>query len=162
MEEGINTRLNKIENMLEETVADKRQEKKSKLERKLKLTTGKKKRNYVVILKINENRDLEIVKEPIQNQSVTIDGVPRLATGEHVLNYKKEPILIQPSWSVEPFAPSKHFKESLEDGSNTRGYSILLARMKEGAISAKKNIGWGLSIGMIIILGVLAYGLFAG
>jgi hypothetical protein len=160
MEEGINTRLKKIEETLKEEKEVK--PKKSKLTRKFKMSGFRKKGNWITIMKINENKSVDIKKEPIINQTVMIDGIPRLATGEHVLSYGKENVMILPSWNVEPFSPSKNLQESIINGSNAKGYSLLLSRMKEGHISAKKQVGWGIGIGVLIIIGVLAYGLFAG
>ena len=91
------------------------------------------------------------------------NGIPRLATAQYVMYYKKNPMIILPSWSVEPFSPSKNLTDSMEDGSNTKGYAILLAKMKQEQIATKKQISgiikWILGIGFIVLVG---YALISG
>ena len=92
-----------------------------------------------------------------------VDEVPRLASGQYVFSYKNKPIIICPSWSVEPFSPSKSYQSSLRDGSNTAGYRLLLNKMQTEAIKLKGKIGGlGLTIGGLIIGGIIIYGLLTG
>ncbi|HDK42719.1 MAG TPA: hypothetical protein ENG87_05025 [Candidatus Pacearchaeota archaeon] len=130
-----------------------------------KVGKSQKKKNYVTILIVNENGTCDFKKYKIEEQTVLHDLVPRLATSEYVLFDKKgNPIIILPSWSVEPFSPRQNFNESLTNGSNKKGYSILMNRMKTETISAKKKMGnlakWiiGLVIGGIIIYALLTSG----
>lgn len=120
------------------------------------------KKNWATVIKINENRGVSITKEPIESQSFMVDKVPRLATAEYILNYKGRPLMIQPSWTVEPFSPSKSLLQSLADGSNKVGYQILLERMKAGALLAKKKFTMGAGIFGAIVLAIIGYALFTG
>lgn len=158
-EKSLKERLAQIENSLEQLTEV--PQKKSKLIRKMKTTQQKKSNNWVTIIKINENKGIKIEKQQIRGQSVIVDDVPRLATGEYLLNFNKEPVLIVPSWSVKAFTPSEDYQRSLADGSNTAGYRILLERMQSGVLAAKKKLSMGVAIGVLILLGVVLYGVLA-
>ena len=118
--------------------------------------------NCVTVIKINENGFLDFRKERIVEQTIIVDGVPRLATPEYVLHFKKNPCIILPSWSVKPYSPEDAVKASLEDGSNTKGYKILMARMKSDSLGAKPQSGmikWVIGIIFAVIVG---YALLTG
>jgi len=119
--------------------------------------------NYVTVIKINENGFLDFKKEKIVEQTIIVDGIPRLATPNYVLHYKKNPCIIQPSWSVRPFSPEDAVKESLNDGSNTNGYKILMARMKSDSLGSKPQVSgmvkWVIGIIFAVIVG---YALLTG
>ena len=122
---------------------------------------GKKKQNYVTLIKINENSQITFKKVKIVDQTFIEDDVPRLASAGYVLFHKKNPVIILPSWSVEPFSPLVHYNKSLSDGSNSVGYPLLMARMKKEQISSAKPMGnfikWALGIGL---LGIILYAIF--
>jgi len=127
-----------------------------------KMTRGKRKKNHVVVLKINENKGVTFKTMPIKEQTINIDGVPRLATGEYVLDYNGTPLIIAPSWSVEPFSPTKSYTDTIEKGTNTVGYNVLLAAMKSNMMQGKKEFGMWLIIGAVVLVGVAAYMYFYG
>ncbi len=130
-----------------------------------KVSSAKGKKGYVTVFKINENGFLNVTRELISEQTIMIDGIPRLATPEYILHLKKNPVVILPTWSVKPlksedlvkpFSPTEHQKKSIEDGSNTKGYQILIAKMKSEAINPKKSIGnivkWIIGLGLVAII----------
>lgn len=163
MAEGIKKDIADLKEQIELlTQGEKKKPREFKLPTMAKLNRRRVRDNWVTIIKINENGSLAFKKEPIIDQTVEIDGVPRLVTAEYVLNYKNKPIIIQPSWSVLPYSPSEQYRKSLSDGSNTVGYRILLERMKAGAIGLKKKIGAGMVIGVLVGLVVVGYLLFGG
>jgi hypothetical protein len=126
-----------------------------------KVGARQKKRNYVTLLKINENNQINFKKVQITDQTFMEDDIPRLAAAGYVLYWKKNPFVILPSWSVEPFSPMEHYKNSLINGTNTVGYSLLMATMKKEQITAKKQMSgllkWGIGI---IVLGIIVYAIF--
>lgn len=129
-----------------------------------KVGRSQKKKNYATILVIQENGIYDFKKYQIVNQTVLHEMIPRLATVGCVLfNKKGNPLIILPSWSVEPFSPKKHFYESLENGSNVKGFAILMDRMKTQQIAQKKKIGNALKwiIGALIA-GVIIYAILTG
>ena len=99
---GINEELTQIKNFLKEK-KEKEDEKKGK---KFRLPFGKKvgrsqaKRNYVTVMKIQENGNVVFTKKQIEDQTFMEDNIPRLASTDFVLRYKKNPLIILPSWSV--------------------------------------------------------------
>jgi hypothetical protein len=122
------------------------------------------KKNFVTILKVNENGHADFVKEPISEQTVMIDEVPRLATAEHIINIGKNPIMVIPSWSVQPINWKTNHETSLDDGSNIAGYKLLLNRMKLSTVESQKKgmppfVLWIIGI---LIVGGIAYALFTG
>jgi len=137
--------------------------------KKFKIPFGKKvkgaraKKNYITVIKINENLHLDFNVMRIENQTIMIDKIPRLATTQYIMYYKKMPFIILPSWSVEPFSPSSHLKESLTDGSNVKGYAILLEAMARGQLKDKKQISglikWIFGLGVAALIG---YALITG
>jgi hypothetical protein len=163
---GITDQLNQINKDLKEI---KGEEEKSK-SRIFKLPFGKKvsnsqaKKNYVTVIKVNENGFPEFLKEQIIEQTVLIDGIPRLATPEYIIHYKKCPIMLLPSSSVEPINWREMHKRSLSDGSNAAGYRLLMNRMKLSTVEGvkKKMSGWIAWVFGAIVLGIIGYALFTG
>ena len=159
-EDNIKTKIDRLSEKMDEIIQqeEKKKSKGFKIPSKGKLSKDKVKKNWVTIVKINENKGVDFTRQQIEDETIMIDGVPRLATGESVLNYKGKPLMIVPSWRVEPFSPTKDFKESLLDGSNTKGYALLLARMKKGILEpVKKKLPIGIIIVVLAIIGIIAY-----
>jgi len=129
-----------------------------------KVGRSQRKKNYVTVLLINENGSYNFKKYQINEQTIMHDLVPRLATTDYVLfNKKGNPMIILPSWSVEPFSPKQNFTASLENGSNKKGYQILMSKMKSEVVSEKKKMGgiWKWIIG-IAIAGIIIYAFLSG
>jgi len=159
------TRMDRIEEKLDEIIegGGKKKIKKFNIPIKARLGARRLKDNYAIVIKINENNQLDFIKEKIIEQTIMVDSIPRLASGKYVMNYKNKPVIIVPSWSVKPFSPSESYQESLKDGSNAAGYRLLMNRMQGEAIKLGKKIGgWGIGIGGIIIAGIVAYSLISG
>jgi hypothetical protein len=136
---------------------------------KAKVRNKKAKNGWVGILKINENGFITGSKQQITEQTVMVDGVPRLATPDYILKLKKGfntyPVLILPSWSVEPlkpFSPKENYEESLAKGSNIAGYRLLLNRMKLSTVEGgvKKSLGWMAWLIVLGLVGVIIYAIF--
>jgi len=125
---------------------------------------AKARKNYVTIIKVNENGHANFLKEQIDEQTVIVDKIPRLATAEHIIQFKKNPIMIIPSWSVQPISWKQNYESSLLNGSNTAGYQLLMNSMElnKSELGKKKMKGW---IGWLfgaIVLGIIGYALFTG
>lgn len=159
-EDNIKTKIDRLSEKMDEIIQqeEKKKIKGFKLPSKGKLSKSKVKQNWVTILKINENKGVDFTRQQIEDETIMVDNVPRIATGESVLNYKGKPLMIVPSWRVEPFSPTKDFRESLTDGSNTKGYALLLARMKKGILEpVKKKLPIGIILVVLAIIGIVAY-----
>jgi hypothetical protein len=150
-------RLDKIEELLKSEKQEK--EKKLKLPFKARVGKSKAKKGYIGILKLNENRTITPSKQKVEEQTVIVDGVPRLATGDHIYYMGKFPIMILPSCSVEPLTSTSLFEKSLESGSNIKGYSLIMNKMKLDVVG-KKTFGGGW-IKWIIIIGLIGLVIYA-
>jgi hypothetical protein len=153
--------------MLTENTKEKEVKLKSKfwkLPGKANTSKAKQKKNWVGILKVNENGIIEPTRQQIIEQTIMVDGSPRLATPEFInywpkskLSLKKYPVIWLPSWSVIPWSPDESIQKSLMDGSNTKGYQLLLNRMKLSNIEQKKAMGgwvkWVIGIGLAALIG---------
>lgn len=157
-------RINKnIEEKLKEIEDKKGKKKKFNIPFFKRVGLAKKKLNYVTVIKLNENGQLKFDVQQIRNQTIMVDKVPRLATAQHVMYYKKNPIIILPSWSVEPFSPAENLAKSLTDGSNVKGYAILLEKMQQEQLGTKKPIGGLLKIGLgVALAAIIGYAFVSG
>lgn len=151
-----------LKNLLSEQKGVK--EKKFKYPMGKKVGKGQKKKNYVTVLILNENGIADFKKYQIENQTLIHDKIPRLASTGHVMRDKKgNPLVILPNWSVEPFSPLEHYNKSMIDGSNKKGYQMLLESMHLQLASSKKKIGkilpWVIGIGLV---GIIIYAILSG
>ncbi len=128
-----------------------------------KVGSAQKKKNYITLFRINENGSGVIKKVRIDEQTFIEEGIPRLAAAGYVINIKKNPWIILPSWSVEPFSAMDNYKKSLKDGTNTVGFKLLMNKMKLEAVNPKKQLGsmfkWILGLGLV---GILLYAFISG
>ena len=129
-----------------------------------KVSRSQRKKNYVTILLLPENGTYQFKKYQIVDQTIIHKLIPRLATAGLVMFDKKgNPLIILPEWSTVPFSPKTHFEKSLENGSNTKGFAILMSRMKSEQISTKKSMGnvlkWIIGLAIAAIIG---YALLTG
>lgn len=161
--ERIEETLNEIAESLPKKKRREKKEKDFKIPFNAKVIGKKLKENYITVQKINENGNITFLKEKIIDQTVLVDGVPRIASGEHVLRYKRRPLMIIPTWSVVPFSPAEQSSKSLTDGSNSTGYRLLMNRMQTEVLKIGKKLGGiGIGIGALIIGGIILYALLSG
>ena len=157
---GLTEEIKELKELLKD---DKVKEKKFKFPFTAKVSPARAKKNWITVIKVNENGNCNIIKKQIDEQTIMEDKIPRLASSQYVLHYKKNPLIILPSWSVEPYSPAERYKDSLNDGSNTAGYQILLNKMLKETVSDKKPIPnmlkWGIGL---IVLAVIGYAIFTG
>lgn len=145
------------------------QQQQQKKQKKFKIPFGARvkpaqaKRGFVTVMKINENGFVDFKKEQIEEQTIMVDGVPRLATPDYICHWKKNPMVIQPSWSIKPFSPADSYEKSMTDNTNIKGYKLLMNKMKLETISSKKTMGkflpWIIGIGIAAVIG---YALISG
>jgi hypothetical protein len=151
----------------QEAIDNNKAEKKFKFPFGVRVRGNQRKKNYVTVLIINENSSFYFKKYQIEEQTITHDAILRLAASGHVIYDKKgNPMIILPSWSVEPFSPLNHYSESLINGSNKKGYAILMAKMMKDIVKPKVGLGgmgkW-IAIGFgAIIIGVIIYAFMSG
>lgn len=130
--------------------------KKFKLPRKARLNKKKMREGYVTIIKIEDNKNLDFVREQIIDGTIKMDGDSFHAIdSENVFFYKNKPIILQAKRKLNPYNP-------LEGEHQTYGQKYIMARMKSDSIISKKKLGWGAGIGGLILVGIILYTILAG
>lgn len=118
-----------------------------------KLSTGDLKSNGVLAVVVGENKEFRFEKLNIEDSTVTLNKVPRIATAEYLGTYKGKPAMIIPEWSAEPINFQKQYDQAARDKMLAVGYRLLLNRIELGAIKAKKQIkGWIVFAGIIALI----------
>lgn len=164
----LNEKVSNIENRLEAEKAEalRLKEKKFKFPWGTKTSPKQAAKGYVTVIKLNENGALQFSKRLIEEQTIIMDGIPRLATPEFVWHFKKVPVILLPNWSFEPIpviTPENLYKKSVDDKSLTTGLKIMLARMKSSQLEEKKGgKKWLLWLFLALVLGVVGYAIFTG
>ena len=160
---GLTEDIDGLKKKVNDMEVEKTKTKKFRLPWKSKVNKKKAKKNWITIMKINENGYCDFKRVKIDDQTFMEDGIPRLASAPYILRYKKNPLVILPSWSVKPFSPAEQYEKSMEDGSNIKGYKILMAAMIKATVGDKKGIGgwvkWVIGLGL---LGLIIYAIVTG
>jgi hypothetical protein len=120
-------------------------------------------KNYITIMKVNDNGTVDFKKTQITEQTFMEDKIPRLASAGHILRYKNNPLVILPSWSVKPFSILDSYKDSLTDGTNIKGFQLLMNAMKLNTVSDKPRVpGMVKWIIGAVIAAIIGYALLTG
>jgi len=129
--------------------------KKIKIPRKAKVRKRKIKKGWIGILKIDENGNISGEKQKIAGFTYkTKDGLYHTSDGREILFWQgKFPIVLQPSWMINPIEIRKDIKNN-----ETYGQPYVQARMMQDTIKTKKSFGKGLI--WILIIGVIGYGIY--
>ena len=149
---GINEKLENIEKMLEK---DKTKPKKFILPWKARVGNKKMREGYATVIEIKENKSIEFKKEKIIDGTIKLDDTFHAIESEGLFFYKGKPVVIQCKSKLNPYNP-------LEGDHETYGQKYVMARMEGDKLTLKKSIGWGMSIGAIVILGIIGYSLLSG
>ena len=148
---GVREALNKLIKQNDELIAQ-REVKKWKLPFSARVSKAQVKKGYATILVVKDNREVAFTKAPINEGTLDIEGMPRIATADHTLSYKGKPFYIIPSWSLKPFSPVENYSEVEKEKMNTAGRRLILSKLETERIAPKKA-GWG--IGGWAILGIV-------
>jgi|TARA_Y100000310_G_scaffold339488_2_gene432300 hypothetical protein len=145
---------------LVETVGTKKKKKKPikpfKLPFKARINNSKLKKGYLTVVKIEDNMGVEFTKEPIVDGTIKLDGDTFHAVEDFdIFHYKGKPLIFQAKSKLNPYNPLKGEHE-------TYGQKYVMARMEGDKITGKKKMGLGISIGVLIIVGIIVYALFTG
>ncbi len=142
---------------LKESIKEEKEEKKTKKFRlpfKARVSKRKMREGYTTIMVINENKNVDFTREPIKDGTYNIDDTFHAVQSEDVLFYKGRPLVIQVKKKLNPYS---------SDGDNeTYGQKYVMARMEGDKLTLKKKIGWGMSIGLLIIVGIVIYAVITG
>lgn len=122
-----------------------------------KLGRSARKKGYVNYIYVRENGEIDTFKKPIEEGTSIIDEIPRLATPEHVLNWKGHPTIIQPSWSSKPFSPVENMEKTAKENMLAMGWRLLANRAELGNVKPKKKMSGTMIFFIIIALLVVGY-----
>lgn len=152
-EETIKDKLDKLIAKQEELV-EKKQMKRFRLPFwRTRMTRKNRLKNFTIVMKIDDNRNVDFIKTQIDEGATFMDKTPRAATADYVLNYKGKPLIIQPTWSALPFYPGEDKDDAAKEQRLSAGYKVILNKMEKEAVAAKRG-GFGL-IGWIILGAVI-------
>jgi len=146
--------LSEIKELIAES--SKKPKKKSfKLPFGARVSNGKIKKGYLTVCVINDNMGIDFVKEQIVDGTVKLEDTFHAVEDFDIFTYKGKPFIFQPKSKLNPYNP-------LQGDHETYGQKYVMARMEGDKIVGKKHIGWGISIGVLIIVGIVVYALFTG
>lgn len=155
MEEGksLLQRMDNLAELLEEQQY--RGKKKFKLPLGVRLSKGKVKKGHIIVQTISTNGNVQFKMLPIDSDTVdTGKKIPQYheATAEHILKYKKLPMIIVPEWSMKPFSPKENHQDTVKQGELSAAQKTIISKIEAEAIKKKSAINW------VVILIVLAIG----
>ena len=148
---GINEKLDNIEKILSEP----KKKKIFRLPSKAKVGNMKMKDGYATIMVIKENKNVDFVKERIVDGTIKLEDTFHAVAPKDVFFYKGKPLMIQYKSKLNPYNP-------LNEKHETYGQKWVMAKMMGDKLTSKKRMGLGISIGLIIIAGIVIYSLIAG
>lgn len=118
------------------------------------VSKGQIKKNWVQIIYLSDNKNIKILKTPIDENVIMIDNIPHTVDVSDVFLHKGKPTIIQPSWSIKPLSLTQNMKETKDAGNTTLGWEYIMNYLKKTEIKSTKNMG-----AMIwIIVGLIALG----
>lgn len=126
-----------------------------KIPRKSKVRSGKIKKGWMGIVRIDENGNLSGEKQKVSDFTYQLkDGTYHTTDGREILFWDgKFPVVVQPTWKINPL------NLRLKDGekNETYGQKYIMARMLKDAIVLKSKAGswiiW-LIIGAAVLFGI--------
>lgn len=146
---------------IREAVAEmpEKRKKKFRLPLGVRITKGKTKRkNFVIVQTIKTNGAVNFKVMKIEDDTVKIGENFYGASSQHILRYKRMPLLIIKEWDMKPFSPKEEFKEAVKAGTLTAAEKLILTKMKQEAIKPKMQLNWKV---VLIILAIGAAALWA-
>ena len=143
---------------------DKKKERKFKLPSKAKVSFVKAKKNYITVMKVLENDNVDFKRVLIDEQTFMEEGIPRLVKAEHVVYYKKNPMIILQNTSVIPINFHRLYDANSLNGANVSGYKLLMNKMKQETAGIKKKVAGGMIKWVVgaVLLGIVGYALLSG
>lgn len=129
---------------------DKKKIRKFRVPRRGKVSKRQSRKGYCTIVRIDENKNVDFEKRPIEDSTYRLKaGEYHTTNEEDIFTYKGKPLLFQPPKKLNPYNPI--------DGKNeTYGQKYVMARMLGDAI---KMVGKKKGGALIwIILGVIVIG----
>ena len=154
-EKSLKDEIRELKGIVEDTQKESKRERKFRLPFKARVSRSKLSKGYITVAIINDNKSLDFIKEPIIDGTIKLSDTFHAVEDFDIFSYKGKPFVFQPKSKLNPYNP-------LEGQHETYGQKYVMARMEGDKITTKKKIGWGLSIGALVIVGIIVYALFTG
>ncbi|KKN18653.1 hypothetical protein LCGC14_0953680 [marine sediment metagenome] len=161
---AIKDELDELIKKFEDLEGKVKKHKKFRLPLKAKISNRKMREGYVTVLIIRDNRNIDFVKEPIIDSTFKLNDTIHALEDKNVFFYKGKPFIIQPKKKLTQYSPENKVieKDPLDCPNETYGQKYVMARMESDKLTLKKQLGWGMSIGVLIIVGIIGYSIFTG
>lgn len=143
-------------------LSEKDRKKGFKIPFKAKLSKKQLTNNWTNVVLLKENRNMSIVKVPIEDGCINIEGIPRIAIADYVFMYNNKPCIVLPNWSIKPFSPEENYDDTVKEKLTTTGRALVFAKMKKDVIATKKSFGSFMWIILVVILAGVGWYLFKG
>jgi len=153
-EKSLRTEIQEMKDLVKESL-EKQKPKKFRLPYRAKVTKAHLRKGYITIAVINENKGIDFRREPIIDGTIKLEDTFHTLSEEDIYSYKGKPFIFQAKNKLNPYNP-------LRGDNETYGQKYVMARMEGDKIVSKKKIGLGISIGVLIIVGIIVYALFTG
>ncbi len=138
-------------------------DKKTKLPLKATLWPWNLKQGYATVCYINENKNIDLIKVPIEDSTLVVKELFHEASAKFIMTYRNKPFIILPSWSTKPFSPEENLSEAETKKQTTIGQRYIFNKMKiDALIAAKKKISGSTIVIGLIVIGVIGYFLTSG
>jgi len=160
-EKSIREEIGELKDIIQEGGKPKKKTKPFRIPWGARVGNNKLKKGYITIAIIQDNMSVNFKKEPIIDGTIKLHDTYDTYDTYHavedfdIFNYKGKPFIFQAKSKLNPYNPLKGDHE-------TYGQKYIMARMEGERIIAKRQIGWGMSIGLLIIVGVVIYALITG
>ena len=155
-------KVDKIYNSVSDGKEKKEEKKFFKFPRRAKVSKAKARKGWTGVIMLRNNRQMDFMRVPTDEQTTMIEGTPRIATAEDVFYYKGKPVVVYPEWSAKPLSITEHYDQTRREKYNSVGYKLLLNKMKKEVIMTSKAIsGLAIFIG-VIVLAAIGYFAFKG
>jgi hypothetical protein len=129
--------------------------KKFKIPYKAKLNKSNLKKGFVTVAVIENNKAIDFIKEPIIDGTIKLKDTYHAVEDYSIYSYNGKPFIFQAKSKLNPYDP-------LDGPHETYGQKYIMARMEGDKITAKKSLGWGLGIGLLVIVGIVIYFVLTG
>ena len=110
---------------------------------------------YISIVVIKDNKNIDFVKQPIVDGTFKLNDTIHSVDERDIFLYKGKPFVFQPKRTINPYNP-------LKEEHQTYGQKYIMSRMESDKLTLKKQLGWGMSIGVLIIVAIIGYSIFSG
>jgi|WetSurMetagenome_2_1015567.scaffolds.fasta_scaffold166465_2 hypothetical protein len=168
MVEEDKTLKEKIDFLMDKYQEPKKKEKKFKIPWGIRLSKGKLKKNFILVLFIYSNGNSVFKFEKIEDGTVNINGIYYSCDADYILKYKKWPLIILPEWNISPIKDNTgeeikvikpwNPKETLDYANMPTAERVILNKIKLEMVKPKMKINFTV---ILIVLALLAGGYWA-